>query len=134
MRTGKEIVTKATSATGAKYVFGAKAIPSEKIPNALDCSGLVAWTCRSLGVKMVDGSVNQFDFCKKAKLETNEAAAKITPGCLVFMAVNGKIHHVGISDGMGNTVEARGKAYGVGKWKWRRGWNLFAKIPGVSYE
>ncbi len=56
-----------------------------------------------------------------------------TPGALLFrMSSSG--NHVAISRGNGTTIEARGKAYGVGVFSAKgRPWTHAGLIPGVDY-
>ena len=49
--TGGQVVALAQTQDGGRYVFGAKASPSNPDPDRFDCSGLVAWVCRRLGVR-----------------------------------------------------------------------------------
>ena len=129
------VVKKAAMLVGKPYIYGAK-IPKGTQPQqvkAVDCSGLVQWTCGELGVatNMIGNAAQQYSRC----IPLTVAVAKNTPGALVFRydSAKGRIGHVGISDGKGNTIEARGKAYGVVKTKWRKSWTHAALIPGVHY-
>jgi len=136
--TGTDVVIAAKKYVGLPYVFGAEAVPGKPV-TALDCSELVELVCRELGVvpKMPDGSANQFLHCQKYGTHTltMEEAEKI-PGALLFRR-DGKslrIVHVAISTGQGNTVEARGKDYGVNVFKMRSSFTNCALIPGVQYN
>lgn len=132
--TGTEIVAMAMQLEGCEYVYGAKAdknAPPNRI-KAIDCSGLVAYVVRRLGLRIPDGARNQYPFCKEISMDK----ALKTPGALLFWKRTGLgIVHVAISRGDGTTIEARGKKFGVGVWSATkgRGFNKAALIPGVKY-
>ena len=136
MPTGKDVVDKALSQMGKPYIFGAEDDGNPN-PKAFDCSEFVQWVCQQLGVKppMVDGTVYQMQHCAKYALTIGVTEAMRTQGSLIFMRAPDThvIHHVAISDGIGGTVEARGKAYGVVHIPWRHGFTDAAKIPGIDY-
>jgi cell wall-associated NlpC family hydrolase len=133
----QEIAALALTQAGDSYVFGAKEPPSDPNPRAqghpFDCSGLVAWVTGRLGVALNGGSWQQLATCRKAGLVIPIAQAISTRGALLFRGPNGD-EHVVISLGNGFTIEARGRAYGVGSWPTaNRGWTFAARIPGVIY-
>ena len=136
MPKGKDIVQLASLQIGKAYIFGAEDEGNPN-PKAFDCSELVQWVCEQLKVNpaMVDGAVNQLAHCQHHGLTITVDESRRIPGALVFMRDpdTKRIHHVAISDGMGNTVEARGKDFGVGRWSWRKGFTDAGKIPGVDY-
>jgi hypothetical protein len=96
---------------GKPYVFGAEAALNDPDPPAFDCSELVQWACARVGVKFPDGTWNQIAACKPIEV----GDARTIMGALVFKLhkQTGECYHVGISDGHGQIVEAKGKAYGV---------------------
>lgn len=137
---GWEIVAEASKWLGVKYVFGAEVgMGDDPAKKGWDCSEFVQYVLDKLGFAEVyghqfpDGAANQYNFCKTKGNVIDIDEARHTPGCLVWMVdSDGKIFHVGISDGGNNTIEARGKDYGTGKWPWRK-WHRAALIPNVKY-
>lgn len=130
--TGQDIVELAMKQNGKPYIFGYEVRLDDPNPKAFDCSELVEWVCRQLGVKptMPDGSGNQYEHCKRHGLEISLEDAVTTPGALLFRIG----HHVAISRGDGKTIEARGKDYGVGVFSATRdGFDAAGLIPGVDY-
>jgi len=126
-------VARANSQIGKPYRLGFETRLDDSNPEAFDCSELVQWALAQVGVKFADGSWNQCAACEPIPL----SRARLTPGALVFVSRDGKpsgVHHVGISRGDGYTVEARGRAYGVGVFPWRASWNLAGLVPSLSYE
>jgi len=105
-----------------------------KTPDAgLDCSGLVTWVMRELGVyDFPHGSYNIYDYCESGALEV-DIAKRITGALLYRRSRSGKIAHVAIIAPHRATVEARGRKYGVGHFKERGGWTDATIIPGVLY-
>lgn len=88
---------------GIPYVFGAEWTDYTKQPAELDCSELVEGVFLINGLRMPDGSQNQFNF--------TIPAAKPLPGDLVFFGKNGdvaKIYHVGLVLDAVSIIEARG--------------------------
>jgi cell wall-associated NlpC family hydrolase len=146
MATGTDIVNTAQRYKGLRYVLGAEAqLPSNLHPNpvfpsALDCSELVELVCHLNGVAAPDGTVNQLPWCDRTGMLIPLEEAINTPGALLFIWVGpnaggGRGNHVAISRGDGTTIEARGRAYGVGNWTARhRGFNYGARIPGIDYR
>ena len=133
--TGKSIVAKAVAQTGDPYIFGYEVDLKDPNPKAFDCSELVQWVCAQLGVSptMPDGAANQHDHCKKYNTLISVAQATRTIGALLFR-ISPEGNHVVISRGDGSTIEAKGKAYGVGVFSTvGRGWTAAGLIPGVKY-
>lgn len=134
--TGQAIVEKALTQAGDPYIFGYEVDLQDPDPDAFDCSELVQWVCAQLGVipKMPDGAVYQYEHCQTyPTLITLEKAVK-TAGALLFRITPEGNNHVAISMGNGITIEARGKAYGVGSWSASgRPWTAAGLIPGVKY-
>lgn len=136
MVTADDIVIEALTQTGKRYVFGAEANPLDPDPNAFDCSELVEWACRRLGVAFPDGSGPQIAACEAAGTVIPRADAVRTRGALLFRRPTpNRSGHVAISLGDGRTIEAmdpaRGVRIGDGK---RPGFELGAMIPGVTYR
>lgn len=130
-----QVVERAKLCIGVPYVYGAEASVDETPPKALDCSELVEWVCRGLGLTMPDGSGNQMKYCSQHGTTTTVDQAWLTQGALLFRrnSKSHRIEHVGITDGKGHTIEARGVKYGTGIFNRRSNWTDAALIPGVDY-
>ena len=110
--------------------------PSNPDPDRFDCSGLVAWVCRRLGVRpnVPDGALGAMG--NTAPLHPRLRPPH--PGALLFVGdglawSRGAITHVAISRGDGTTIEARSARYGIGNWPAGTRFNFAGLIPGVSY-
>lgn len=75
-----------------------------------DCSGLVLWCLQKLGCVPEGRDYNAEMLYHQ--LCTPISREELKPGDLVFISANG-IDHVGIYQGEGKTIEAKGTAYGV---------------------
>lgn len=98
-----KLVETATSLIGIPYIFGAEWENFLIRPAALDCSELTEGTYNLNGLRLPDGSQNQFDYTM------HTPNPKI--GDLAFFGRGGKqnqIYHVGIISSELNIVEARG--------------------------
>ena len=99
----QSLVDAARKLLGIPYEFGAEWSPFSSRPKALDCSELVEGVYILNGLKMPDGSQNQFDFT----LPTGSPS----PGDLAFFGRGGnvkQIYHVGLVFDKFNIIEARG--------------------------
>lgn len=135
--TGDQIVSEALKFIGTPYVFRTEVKPGDPHPRAFDCSELVEYCCNALGVKMPDGSYNQYSHCSKHGLICTLDKGWQTRGALLFRRnpISHNIEHVAFSLGDNNgTIEARGRNYGVNKFKKRNGFTDAALIPGVAYD
>lgn len=104
-----DMVTVALRQVGDRYVYGSEADPKDPDPDAFDCSELIQWACAQVGVTFADGSGNQIFASEQAGLGKSVAEAARIRGALLWHP-----GHVAISLGDGvNTVEARGRKYGV---------------------
>jgi hypothetical protein len=127
----------AESQMGDTYVYGAKEPASDPNPKGhggpFDCSGLVAWAVRRAGGIIPDGSTAQWHYCRDhGTLIPIDQAIK-TRGALLGIETASD-QHIVISRGDGTTIEARGRAWGVGEWNAPgRGWTWAGLVPGVSY-
>lgn len=138
----EDVLLWAISDTGAEYVFGAETTVRDDHPHKIDCSELVEWSCAKAGVTptVPDGSYNQFAFCQAHNLAITVDKAVHTRGALMFITEsNGLIGHVVFSLGDGTTMEAKGKAYGVGTFSafsttGRVRFDKAALIPGCDYS
>lgn len=120
---------------GERYVYGAEVNLDDPDPaGPWDCSELVQWATFRVGAPIPDGSHNQLLFCQEHGTIIPIQEAVRTQGALLFGQTK-SWHHVAVSLGNGQTIEARGKAYGVGDWSAEgRGWTHAALVPGLSYD
>lgn len=132
---GQRVLETAAAYIGLPYVLGAEAdLTGAVSPSALDCSELVQLACQLCGIPAPDGHWVQWAWCRDAGLLISVEQAIATPGALLFVYDGSTEGHVAFSDGAGYTVEARGRAYGVGRWSARhRGFTHGGLIPGVDY-
>ena len=79
---------------GVKYVWGGTT------PNGFDCSGLVQYVYKNLGITL--NRVSQDQYRQGMPLTREE----LMPGDLVFFEDNGDVHHVGIYVGDGYMIHA----------------------------
>ncbi len=119
---------------GDRYVYGAETRLDDSDPDVFDCSELVQWACARIGVPFPDGSQYQEAACRAAGLLIPVSRAVKTQGALLFRH-RPPAAHVAVSLGNGNTIEARGSAYGVGSWDAIQGrdWTAAGLIPGMVY-
>ncbi len=91
---GQAIVNAAAKYIGVKYVYGGTS------PKGFDCSGLVQYVCREVGI-----SVNR---TSRAQYSNGVAVSKsnLQPGDLVFFSKGSGISHVGIYAGGGQVIHA----------------------------
>ena len=136
----QQFLDAALAQTGDSYVFGAEAQPDDANPTTFDCSELAQWAASRVGVDLPDGSWHQYLQLKEAGAIIPVDQAVHTPGALLFTfdreptADGGRPGqaHVAISLGDGNTIEARGRAYGVGSWEAGDRFTYAAIIPGLG--
>lgn len=91
---GQAIVNEAKKYLGVKYVWGGTS------PKGFDCSGLVQYVCKSLGISVNRTAAAQFSNGKAVN------KADLQPGDLVFFAKSKRISHVGIYVGNGQMLHA----------------------------
>ena len=91
---GQAIVNEAAKYIGVKYVYGGTS------PSGFDCSGLVQYACRKVGI-----SVNR---TSRSQYSNGVAVSKsnLQPGDLVFFSKGSGISHVGIYAGNGQVIHA----------------------------
>lgn len=124
---------------GDVYIYGVEVSPSNPDPGAFDCSELLQWAGARLGVSppIPDGSWAQYDHCKRNGLAIPVDQGIRTYGALLFRGTPSSParDHVACSLGDGNTIEARGRAYGVNVFgATGREWNAAGLIPGLVYD
>ena len=91
---GNKIVAEASKYLGVPYVWGGTT------PSGFDCSGLVQYVLRDLGIDISRVTQTQ---CKEGQ---PVAKGDLQPGDLVFFESNGDVHHVGIYIGNGQMIHA----------------------------
>ena len=91
---GAAIVNEARKYLGVKYVYGGST------PKGFDCSGLVQYVCKSVGISVNRNSASQFSNGKAVN------KSDLQPGDLLFFAKGGRINHVGIYAGNGQMIHA----------------------------
>ena len=131
-----DFVAIALTQKGDPYIFGAEASFEDSNPQAFDCSELVQWAAARAGVKVVDGAQNQRDACRSAGTLMPVDVGLRTRGALLFRIDEGPGgDHVAISLGTGQTIEARGRAYGVNVFQAAgRRWTHAGILPGSHVE
>ena len=92
---GQAIVNKAAEYIGIRYVYGG-ASPS----TGFDCSGLVQYVCKNLGISVNRSSRDQY------KNGVAVARENLQPGDLVFFSKGNGISHVVIYAGDGKVIHA----------------------------
>ncbi|MEU4313505.1 NlpC/P60 family protein [Nocardia sp. NPDC024068] len=90
----------ATSQTGKMYEWGATG------PNTWDCSGLVQWAFRQVGVMLPRTTWEQ------AKVGASVPRYALSPGDVII--INADASHVGIYAGVGQVLNAYGAGVPVG--------------------
>lgn len=91
---GQAIVNEAKKYLGVKYVYGGTS------PKGFDCSGLVQYVCKSVGISVSRTSASQFSNGKAVN------KSDLEPGDLLFFAKGGRINHVGIYAGNDQMIHA----------------------------
>ena len=102
-----------------------------------DCSGLVYWALKQLGLDGVHHATYLYtDWCKqKGKLINGMRSdgQLLKPGSLVFLQGNqAKIHHVGVYIGDDVVIEAKGTQYGVTTSKPDH-WDHWGELKNIDY-
>jgi len=91
---GQQIVNTAAKYYGVRYVYGGTT------PSGFDCSGLVQYVCREVGISVNRTSRDQFK--NGVAVSYND----LQPGDLVFFAKGSSISHVGIYAGNGEVIHS----------------------------
>lgn len=125
-----QFVGLALAQAGDRYVFGADPSPDNRNPTAFDCSGLVDWATSRLGVRLAAPSQNQLNRSIHIPLDQGIH----TRGALIGHDGYGADGHIAISLGNGTTIEAKGRAYGVGVFSTAgRRFTRAGLVPGLDY-
>ena len=122
--TAAAMVAVALGQAGTRYIFGAEARASDPDPDAFDCSELVEWACARVGVRITDGSSFQIAACRPISV----AQGIRTRGALLH-----RPGHIAISLGNGQTIEAKGRAYGTLIDRAGSRFSRAGLIPGLRY-
>ena len=148
---GKEIIPIAKQHFGEKYVLGARAVLSNaNHEGPWDCAEFASW-CAYQAYKIVFGAYGNnpdeadaysgkwYQDAIKQNLDISIEEALSTPGTFLIRKPKYrsiKIGHIAISDGRGNTLEARSSKLGVGLFgnAAQRIWTIGCRLPGVEYE
>jgi NlpC/P60 family/Bacterial TSP3 repeat len=134
-----DFVQMALSQAGDQYVWGAQDADHGHVlvddPHSFDCQELVEWSAAKLGLDAKDASYLQYDELERTHHTMSVDEALKTPGALLFSTgANGKVHHVAISIGDGvHTIEAKGRAYGVGEFDAGHRFDKAGMLPGLDY-
>ncbi len=91
---GSALVAEASKYIGTRYVYGGTS------PSGFDCSGLVQYSLRKLGVSISRSSSSQYGY------GTAVSKANLRPGDLVFFSRGKGISHVAIYAGNGQVLHA----------------------------
>lgn len=126
---------------GDKYVFGAEVSLDDPDPDTFDCSEIIQWAAKQVGVDVPDGSWLQYAQANQQGTTMTVDEALRTPGALLFsfssdpLAGTGRPDksHVAISLGDGRTIEANGPKTGVGIFEAKGRFQYAATIPGLDY-
>lgn len=121
----ERFVQAALLAQGHAYVYGASG------PTSWDCSGLVQWAARRVGVTISKPVQAQYARIRAAGGIISVEQAIGTRGA-VLIRLGSPYDHIAVSLGNGQTMEAKGKAYGCGIFPApNRGWTCGGIIPGI---
>lgn len=91
---GSALVSQAAKYVGTRYVYGGTS------PSGFDCSGLVQYACRKVGVSIGRSSSSQY------ASGTAVSRNNLQPGDLIFFSRGGGISHVAIYAGNGQVIHA----------------------------
>lgn len=148
---GKDIIPIAKQHIGERYILGARAVLSN--PNHTgpwDCAEFTSW-CSFQAYEIVFGTYGSdpdnadaysgkwYEDANDKNVDISVDEALSTPGAFLIRKPNYrgiKVGHVAISDGRGNTLEARSRRHGVGLFgnARERLWTIGCILPGVEYN
>ena len=111
-------INAARAQIGDSYQFGAETDLNDSNPNAFDSSELVQWSAAQAGIKLPDGSWNQYRHLQQGGNAVSVDSALQTPGALVFgfssdplaSAERPASAYVGISLGNGKVLDVSERA------------------------
>lgn len=131
-----DLVSLLRTQIGDPYIWGREVSPSDPNPYGFDCSEYVEWGVRRKGGYIPDGSSAQYEYCRSKGTTCSVTTAINTFGALLHhYPFDGRPGHIAVSLGNGYTLEARGKAYGVGTFAGAasRGFTHGMRVPGFTY-
>lgn len=150
MSDGSRLYDLALTRVGQKYV---NVLVPKNNPNwqgPWDCAEFASWLVFQIGRKLYGCTDNNGDpaltEAYTGAWQTDSASLGLRVGIdvaahtrgaflLRYPPAPGSMGHIVLSDGLGGTVEAMGKAFGVRKGKVAgRVWNTGVLIPGFSYD
>jgi hypothetical protein len=124
MNKNQEFINLALKQVGDDYVWG------EDGPDEFDCSGLIVYCLKNIGLYFKDSTANTI--YEKGCFHIERGDLKSSD--LVFKFNGLRITHVGIYDN-GSIIEAKGRAYGVIREPMKsRDWNRFGKLRILSKD
>jgi cell wall-associated NlpC family hydrolase len=91
---GEEVALRALSMIGTPYRYGGNG------PENFDCSGLVQYIYRGVGIEVPRTAAEQY------KASQSVSVDRLRPGDLLFFRIGGRISHVAIYAGEGRFVHA----------------------------
>ena len=91
---GEEVALRALSMIGTPYRYGGNG------PENFDCSGLVQYIYRGVGIDVPRTAAEQYEASQRVDVN------RLQPGDLLFFRINGRISHVAIYAGEGRFVHA----------------------------
>jgi hypothetical protein len=133
-----EALQKAWSQPGHKNYEQTKTYGSRWIGRMVtDCSGLLCWALKQLGVSIAHQARYQYTdaSARKGKLINGkrEDGSPILPGTAVFLKGDEeRIHHVGVYVGHGICIEAKGTRWGVVTSELTH-WDYWGELKAVDY-
>lgn len=89
------MIDEAAKYLGVKYVYGGSS------PSGFDCSGLMQYVCKQVGIDLNRTSRDQF-----AKDGVSVSKEDLQPGDLVFFGSGGTVNHVGMYVGDGQMIHS----------------------------
>lgn len=138
-----EFLRNALGQDGDRYVFGADPDPNDPDPDVFDCAELVQWSLERLGAPNPGGSTNEQQHWlrneENGAIQIPVDLAREIPGAVIYSVSSSRsadgrfAGHVGISLGNGETIEARGKDWGVGSWEMGNRFETAFLLPGIDY-
>ena len=126
--TSAQIVDEVQKFVGDSYVYGATG------PSSFDCSGLVQYVLKQVGITAPRTSEAQWGWVQKI------SASDLQPGDLVFAEFPGdgpSPGHVGVYTGNGRVLSAQDPALGVGYAtldSWQGNIVGYGRVPSASYK
>lgn len=136
--TSHQFLARCLGRRGDPYVFGRENPLDPDYRGGADCSELTQWSDNTLGGHLPDGAQNQYLHARSHGTLISVEEAIHTPAALLFMGRytggSRSVHHVAPSQGNGETIEARGRAWGINVFSaFGRPWSYGALLPDCNY-